>query len=157
MAEGKLFASHCRRWSSGIKAKRWFFQKFSRGVNSSFGYLLADTWAWDTQDFLWFLASLRIFPVWQRISVGVVKVGLDALLLTAAFLAQFFSCLFFPKALDLHSFWLKQPDIQRFASICACTPRQRICLPRILSCCCAVLWEGQLINAVSNALASPTH
>lgn len=147
MAEGKLF-SYCRRRNSGIKAKLLIFQKFSGDINTSFGYLLGGTdELGHLRDFLCcFLARLRIFPVLSRISVGVEQVGLNALSLTAAFLVQFFSCLFFstPKALDLHSSQLKQPSLQRFASICPCAPRQRICLPGILPCCCAVLLEEQL-------------
>lgn len=96
MAEGKLF-SYCRRRNSGIKAKLLIFQKFSGDINTSFGYLLGGTdELGHLRDFLCcFLARLRIFPVLSRISVGVEQVGLNALSLTAAFLVQFFSCLFF--------------------------------------------------------------
>lgn len=103
MAEGKLFSSYCRRWNSGIKPKLLIFQKFSGDVNTSFGYLLGGTdELGHLRDFLCcFLARLRIFPVLSRISVGVEQVGLNALSLTAAFLVQCFSCLFFflPKPL----------------------------------------------------------
>lgn len=146
MAEGKLF-SYCRRWNSGIKAKLLIFQKFSGDVNSSFGYLLGGTDELGASKRF----SLLLFGQTEDLS-SVIKdfsgcrAGrfecsfTDRCLPSTVFQLSFFS----PKALDLHSSQLKQPCLQHFASICPCAPRQRICLPGILPCCCAVLWEEQL-------------